>query len=159
MWNQVKVSKNSQRRFSWGLGITFLYSGFVVLIIGMVVMAMRQKVDLVSRDYYEQELKFQDKIDQVGRTALLQSPLTWEVKPDVFSMRFPAEFQGQKISGNIYFFNPSDDKKDKKIALSPDASGLFEIPTAGLKKGVFKIQVSWQVKDVTYYNEGFVQIH
>jgi hypothetical protein len=56
---------------SWGIKIAMLYCGFVALIIIMVSMAMNQKIDLVSKDYYEQELNYQKKIDKTNRSHAL----------------------------------------------------------------------------------------
>ena len=60
---------------NWGHKILFLYLGFVILVMVMVFMAYRQDVPLVSDDYYEKELKYQDDIDQFKNAALLAEPI------------------------------------------------------------------------------------
>jgi hypothetical protein len=39
-------------KISWGYKIAALYIGFVLLVLFMVFMAMQQKIELVSPDYY-----------------------------------------------------------------------------------------------------------
>ena len=56
-------------KISWGTKIATLYIGFVGLIILMVSMSMRQRVDLVSEDYYNRELAYQDKINEIKHEA------------------------------------------------------------------------------------------
>ncbi len=144
---------------NWGFKITILYVGFVALILSMVSMAMRQKVDLVSKDYYEQELKYQDKIDRKNRTHSLKEPLSWEVKQGTLVLKFPGEFNGEKINGSIYFFRPSDAAMDKTIPVTTDTSVVLNISTNQLKKGLYKMQISWEVNKEEYYNEGIIQIN
>ena len=146
-------------KISWSIKITVLYVGFVILILSLVSMAMRQKVDLVSKDYYEQELNYQNKIDKTNRTRSLKEPLSWEVKQSKLTLKFPEQFNGQKISGSIYFFRPSDAAMDKTIAIPTDTSSVRNISTNQLKKGLYKMQVSWEVNKEEYYNEGIIQIN
>ncbi len=50
---------------SWGNKIAIAYSLFVVLMITLVTMCIKQKdIFLVSDDYYKQEIEFQDRIDK-----------------------------------------------------------------------------------------------
>ncbi len=146
-------------KISWGIKIAGLYVGFVILILSLVSMAMRQNVDLVSKDYYEQELNYQDKIDKTNRSRSLKEPLSWEVKQGVLALKFPEQFKGQKINGSIYFFRPSDAAMDKIIAMPTDTSSVRNISTNKLKKGLYKMQVSWEVDKEEYYNEGIIQIN
>lgn len=143
---------------NWGVKITLLYLSFVGLIIVMVSMAMHQKIDLVSKDYYEQELNYQEKINKSNRANALKEPLTWEVKQGSLLLKFPEQFQGQKISGTIYFFRPSDATMDKTLPLSAD-SLLLDISTAQLKKGLYKMQINWSAGKEEYYNEGIIQLN
>jgi hypothetical protein len=144
---------------SWGVKITVLYVGFVILIMSMVYMAMQQKVELVSTDYYEQELKFQDKINKTNRANSLKESLSWEVQQGRLVLKFPEQFNRQKINGSIYFFRPSDAAMDKIIPVTTDTSVVLNIPTNQLKKGVYKMQISWEVNKEEYYNEGIIKIN
>lgn len=144
---------------NWGFKITILYTGFVLLILSMVGLTMREKVDLVAQDYYEQELKYQNKIDKLNRTSSLAYPLTWEVKPGELILKFPTQIKGEAVNGNIYFFRPSDANLDKTIPIPTDTSGIKRISTRELKKGLYKMQVSWEANKEEYYTEGIIQIN
>lgn len=146
-------------KINWGIKITLLYAGFVALVICMVTMAMRQKVDLVASDYYEQELKFQDKINKTNNSNELKEPLTWEVKEGELLVKFPSQFENQKISCSIYFFRPSDAALDETITISNYTDLVQHISTRQLKKGLYKMQINWEANKVEYYNEGIIQIN
>jgi len=144
---------------SWGYKITILYVGFVLLVLTMVTLSVRQKVDLESADYYEQELKFQDKIDKMQRTDALQTQLKWEVQPGGILLRFPAQFDGQAVSGSIYFLRPSDQGLDKTIAVPATTTGIQRVSTESLRKGLYRMKLSWHVGSTEYYNEGIIQVN
>lgn len=143
---------------SWGVKITLLYSGFVLLIVTMVSMSMSQKVDLVSKDYYQQELQFQDRINQMDRTKALSEQLSWQVQNDELVLDFPDQFKGRQTSGKVFFFRPSDAVLDKNIKIQVDTLNTKSISIKNLKKGLYKMQVNWEVENIQYYNEGFIHI-
>lgn len=144
---------------SWGKKIAILYIGFVVLIMTMVSLTMREKVDLETPDYYEQELKFQDKIDKMSRAEQLNEPLTWRIMNDGLVISFPAELSSQKPAASIHLVRPSDATLDKNFELKPDTLTSRFISLSGLKKGVYKLQVDWSAGETTYYNEGVITVN
>jgi hypothetical protein len=143
---------------NWGFKISILYGGFILLIVTMVTLSMKQKVDLVSEDYYQQELDFQHKINQIERTEKLATPLTWKVTRKQLELQFPAEFSGKSKQGKIFFFRPSDAVLDQEVSLTKDTATLQQLSLKQLKKGVYKMQVNWEVNNSEFYNEGFIQI-
>ncbi|MCG6915274.1 FixH family protein, partial [bacterium BMS3Abin03] len=64
-----------KKKANWGTGIFISYSVFMLLTIITAVYFMNQDVSLVTDDYYQQELKYQDQIDKIERTnALSEKP-------------------------------------------------------------------------------------
>jgi hypothetical protein len=143
---------------NWGKKIAVLYLSFVALIVAMVAMAMNQKVDLVASDYYEQEIKYQGKINKIERTKMLNSQLIWKVENTKITFEFPKESNGKTKSGYVNFFRPSDAELDQKTEFKNDTLSNQTIDITMLKKGVYKMQIDWKVEDIEYYNEGIVQI-
>ena len=62
-------------KISWGHKILFAYLAFVAGIMFLVFKASQEDYDLVTANYYEAELKYQDIIDQKENTARLSAPL------------------------------------------------------------------------------------
>ena len=58
---------------NWGYKILIVYIVFIAGIVTLVYKSSVQNQDLVVNDYYDQELKYQDKIDAVLRTNNLKS--------------------------------------------------------------------------------------
>jgi hypothetical protein len=144
---------------NWGYRIALLYTGFALLIFTMIVMTYQQRVDLVASDYYEQELKYQDRIDAINRTGKLKETVSWQVSETEIKITFPSEMAGKKITGEVLFFCPSNAENDRTEIIPDTKSATVNIPIHQLKKGAYKIQISWKEGMMDYYNEGFIQIN
>jgi hypothetical protein len=143
---------------SWGTKITLLYSAFVILIVAMVVLAMQQRMDLVSKDYYEQELKFQDRINSAANLSALQEPLIVDIKGDALVLQFPQHFRAQEITGTISLLRLSDEAQDHVIPISADAEGRQSIAISSFKRGVYKLTVNWTSGGKGYYFEDMIKL-
>jgi hypothetical protein len=128
------------------------------MILTLVALTMREKVDLVAPDYYAQELKYQERIDQINRSQKFNEPLNWEVEEEGIRFLFPQEVQGAGVAGKVVFFRPSDSDKDLSKPLKVNARGEAFLSFDGLSAGAYTMQVSWHTGDSAYYNEGFIQI-
>ena len=136
---------------NWGNWIAFAYIAFVALIGFMVYMTFGEKWDLVSEDYYEQEIRYQEKIDQKSQA------LADEVKPQIsvegknLVVKIPSNKEEGQLSGAINFFRPSDASKDFQFELS--GMGSEEIPLDRFSKGKYLAKIEWEIDGNKYYNE------
>ncbi|TLV03346.1 FixH family protein [Dyadobacter luticola] len=144
-------------KFNWGTGITALYLGFVAMILMLVTMSVGQKIDLVTEHYYDEELRFQDKIDKIERTRALAEPLAWKVEEGGIYITFPANIDPKTLSGEIGFYCPADDKNDRKFDVQPGEHAQF-IPAASIPEGTYHLQIDWKSGAQTFWNEGVVTI-
>ena len=99
---------------NWGYKILFVYLAFVVGIMYMVFRSSTQKSDLVTKDYYAQELKYQQKIDEAKRASDLPEKISYELQADKIIVRFPKFFNGTKLNGTILLYCPADKTRDIK---------------------------------------------
>jgi hypothetical protein len=140
-------------KINWGTKIAVLYIGFVGLIVVMVVMSMHQKIDLVSEDYYNKELMFQDKINEMKNTNSLSGTITHTITNTAIELQFQPEFKTKKVTGEILFFRPSDSSKDFTTAVSLDENAEQKISLNKLSKGMYKMQISWKDESKGYFAE------
>jgi hypothetical protein len=139
-------------KFNWGYKILVVYLLFVAGILYMVIQASRQQVDLVTPDYYAQELKYQEKIDQSQRAADLSERVKFEIAGERVNLQFPPEFRDRKISGHILLYYPADVKKDVHADFSTtNAQSYLSLPVRN--PGMHVLQVNWEADGVTYYIE------
>lgn len=144
--------KLNMMKFNWGYKIAVVYLLFVVGIIYLVVQATRQNIDLVTTDYYAEEIRYQERIDQTHNAQALSSPLEVSVHQGVLSLGFPAEFNGKDIKGEVYLYCPSDAKKDLTRNITTDQNTM-KISLPEQNQGFHQLQVKWESGGVHYYFE------
>ena len=144
----MKTSRNL-----WPIGIIVTFALFFAGTVGLVVMAFSQKVDLVSADYYEQELKFQGQIDRVERTrhAATQATVAYDAATRCITVVLPAEQAGHEVSGRIELYRPAASGLDRAVKLAPDTQGVQRVDAAGMSPGLWKVRVSWTVEHQDYF--------
>lgn len=143
---------------NWGIKITIVYVAFVALIVSMVFISSNHKSELVTKDYYAQELKHQEKIDAVENEKKLQTSIDYKLENDSLIFFFPLENMSTDFSGELFFFRPSDSSKDLKINLSFDKNGKQKISKTMLSKGVYKMCISWNNNNTKFYKEQVITI-
>lgn len=141
---------------SWGKGIIIVFILFVIGIGVMVYKSMSKNVDLVTTNYYEKELKFQEQINKVNNSNSLKEPLKVEITEGGIYLLFPVNTAD--VTGEIAFYRPSDARGDFKIPVKPESGGKQFVSTVSLKKGMWKVQVNWNSAGKDYFNEEKVMI-
>lgn len=126
---------------NWGFKITLLYVGFVAMILTLVFKASGEKVDLVTKDYYAQELKHQGKMDATSRVLPIKDQIHVNVSNEFLTIQLP--LSAMPDSGNVNIYRPSDSAQDKTFKLDMDANGSQSMSTKGWMMGYYKVNISW----------------
>ena len=137
---------------NWGYKILFVYLFFVAGILLLVFKSSSEKVDLVTKDYYQKELKYEQKIDEAERAQSLSSPLQYEVNNNEISIRFPVEMSGKKITAQTLLYYAADETRDSVYNLQTDSAKLVMI-LPKTDKGMYELKMNWKVDTTTYYSE------
>lgn len=140
---------------NWGWKIVVVYALFVIMTLAMVFYFMRQKVDLVAEDYYKQEIEYQGQIDKITNARLLKEPVGFQYLIDDRSIQltFPKTHIEHGIKGQVQLYRPSDANEDKKIIIKPGEDGVQTIAIGSLKKGLWRVKISWNSAGKEYYDE------
>ena len=147
------------KKLNWGTGITIVIVLFLVITIGQVI-AIHYLVDydLVVEDYYDEEIKYQGQIEKIERTNSLSESIKIKLFDKKIEIAFPLIFNSEKISGEVKFYKPSDDLRDKVQTIELNSENKMFYNTNDLYPGLWKIKISWAVNDVKYYNEKAIMI-
>lgn len=145
-------------KWNWGKGIVLLISGFVLLKILLVYIVMIQKVDMVTDNYYEKDLLYQQEINRQKNVIELNEDVTLMFSENILNVRLPEYNAEQKFNGSIYFYRPSDSSLDKQTSLKVDKNGrqLFDLST--FEKGVWKVQLKWSYNDKEFSYQQMIYI-
>jgi hypothetical protein len=139
-------------KFNWGYKIVLVYCVFVAGIMYLVVQSSRQQMDLVTDDYYAQEIKYQEKIDQSKRASALSEPIRFQLTEVGIEVNFPKEFDGKNIIGNALLYYPANEKKDVLASINT-SQGKILIPIPDKRSGMHILKINCEVEGVSYYFE------
>lgn len=137
----------------WPIGVTAAFAIFIAGTAGLIVFASSQSHDLVSDNYYEQELRYQQRIDSLDRTARLgaDASVVYDSVRRRIVISLPPGQVGDTVSGRIDLYRPSAARLDQELKLAPDVRGVQQVDAAALQPGLWKIRVSWTAANEDYY--------
>ncbi|MFN9784365.1 MAG: FixH family protein [Sphingobacteriales bacterium] len=139
-------------KLNWGHKIALVYLLFVAGIIYLVVQASRQNIDLVTENYYAEEIQYQQRIDEKNNTQSLSAPLEINVHQGVLTVSFPEEFSQKELKGEVQLYCPSDAKKDLSSNLQMENNKtMISLPEQN--QGFHQLKVKWEAEGVKYYFE------
>ena len=142
-----------KKKINWGTGIFISYIAFMLLTILTAVYFMNQDVNLVTDDYYQQEIKYQDQIDKIERTNSLPEKPVIDFDGVRVKVLFPESLFKKNVTGQIHFYRPSNPKLDFNIPLSLNENGIQFISTKQLTAGFWRLKLNWTMNGVEYFNE------
>lgn len=137
---------------NWGYKIMLVYALFIAGIMVLVFKSSSQTEDLVTKNYYEQELVYQQKIDQSKRAASLSSGIKYELSKGSMGITFPAEMKGKELNVSVLLYCPSDAGKDQQKKFNT-TEGFIRMPIAETARGMYELKIDWEADKATYYAE------
>ncbi|TGE17378.1 FixH family protein [Hymenobacter elongatus] len=143
------------KRSVWPYAIVTVFVLFAAYIGSMVYQAMQTDVNLVSADYYQQELAHQQRMDAVARTAALPTPVQvhHEAASRRLMLQLPAALAGQAVQGQVHFFRPSNQALDFALPLQTAADLRQFINTSKMAPGFWRVQLDFTTGGQAYFLE------
>lgn len=158
--NQRPPTDSGTRRFEpWPIGIIAAFGLFIALTAVFVAKAVASRTDLVTHDYYEEELRYQDRLNQLRRTAPWQEQIRVTWADGELKLLMPAEHAAARVTGKLVLYRPSAADHDAEWPLSLNDQGEQRIPAAELAPGLWKARLHWSVGGESYYFDQPLVIH
>ncbi len=139
-------------KFNWGTGIVLTFIAFISFIMFFVItMSTNKKYehDLVTENYYGQELEFQDDINNEYNAQTLEQNIIWKKTKEGLVIEFPVKLNVKDITGKVFLYRPSDKHLDFETSISLSDHTLL-IPDKRLLGGRWNIKVNWQLNGNSY---------
>ncbi len=144
---------------NFGHKLVLVFIAFGLLMGTLIYMSLKTEFELVSKDYYKEELAYQQVIDARNNAAGLTAAIQVSYRDKKLKIQLPAEMVGRIQSGQIIFYCPSDADKDTVLELQPDASGQQSIEIGkAIAPAAYKLKFKWQANDSAYYQENFMNL-
>lgn len=137
---------------SWSTRITLLYLSFVALIITLIYGSYSKKIELVTPNYYNEELSFQSKIDAQKNMAKLSDTITVSHDLSKIKITFPNDFSNVGIKGKLLFYCPVNSENDFEIPFETN-NGAFILPKDKLNTNNYIVKIQWNANEINYYAE------
>jgi hypothetical protein len=139
-------------KINWGTGIVLAMLAFMIFILSFVYKSIAMEEyqhELVSEDYYGDELHYQEEIDKLNNARTLVHDIELTNSDKGVHIKFPGELSQDSITGQIYFQRLSNEKLDftKEIQLE-DHEQL--IPAEQLVSGKWIVKVDWKYGNKAY---------
>jgi hypothetical protein len=139
-------------KINWGTGIVLAFIGFISFIMYFIItMNVNDKYnhDLVTEDYYAEELNYQNDINKLENAKNLKENISYKHTAEGLLIVFPEHLDFSEITGNVFLYRPSNKQLDFDTTISLSKPYLL-IPDKRLVGGRWNIKVDWQYNNELY---------
>lgn len=139
-------------KFTWGTGIFITIIIFVSFFTSFIIFSLTQDINLVSKDYFPEEIAYGQKLDKIKNADALKDKITVEQKENKLIIIYPQNFKNKNISGKIKFYYVTDSKFDIDIDINiTDHKQIINL--LKYKKGRYYLQIDWKNIETEYFQE------
>lgn len=140
-------------KINWGWGIVITFSIFGITMIGLVIKMFTVPVNLVSKDYYAEEQRYEETINKKENLKTLsnQPILALNTEKGTIELILPPELKN--TTGAIRFFRPSDSRLDFNMKLDLNEENEQQIDASRIVRGRWILQVNFSNEGTDYLFE------
>jgi hypothetical protein len=138
---------------NWGNKLLLVFAVFAGGMFFLVYKSMHTNYELVTKEYYKDELSYQAVIDGTRSANSLSTKVAIIQENEMITVRLPEEMKKAKVSGNIWFYCASDAKKDRHIPIEMNAEAVQYIDKKIFLPGRYTVKFDWISNNKHYYSE------
>ena len=140
------------KKFKWGHGVALALGLFIAVILFMILVFPngQKNSELVSQNYYEDELTYQKVIDAKNNADQLAEKPQYQQIPEGMKIQFPVNLVADNKKVNFELFRTDDANLDVKKELQLDNQNSILIPEKVIKKGSYTLKVKWSQNKKPY---------
>lgn len=128
--------------------------GLMLLMMGILVfLSVKQNVSLVSKQYYEQELIYQQKIEASSNAEAFTGSFQTYRKGDLLLLSLPQTLTQHMEEGQAWFYCPANESMDRKIILRANETGQYTFTYNQFPGKGYLLKLSFKANGKSYYKE------
>ena len=135
-------------KLNWGHYVAIALGCFMIFILSLLYFA-GDTGGMVTENYYEKEIHFQDEINAEKRANALKEKPKIILQANEFLFQLPATTTAD-FSGDIFLLRNDDETKDVKTVIKLSDKKNFLLPSVKLVDGVYELTLSWKENNQTY---------
>ena len=140
-------------KLSWGTGIVITIIIFVGIMVGIIVFAMNQQVNLVSPDYYPKGVNHENHLQKQRNLNELSSKVSYKKGSENLLITFPDDFEKKPVEGSIQFYFMTNYEKDLKKDIDLDSNLSQNFALSQFETGRYLVKIDWSDGTKAYYQE------
>ena len=146
-------SSTGSRWNPWPVSIIAFFATAIIGCGTFIAFCSRHPADLISPNYYEDEVRYQTQIDRVKLTQQQapQASVSFDAATKQIRLSLGSALQRAKTSGTIVLYRPSAQNLDRQLELNVNGHGEQVLDGASLLPGLWKVRVSWIADDHQYF--------
>lgn len=141
-----------KQRNLWPFGVILAFALFISGTAGLIVLAASNRMELVAGNYYEQEVRYQTRLDSLERANRLTTPgwIRYETDRDRIVVGIPGQHRVEPVVGRVELYRPAAAGLDQRIDLQPDVEGRQVVDAASLAPGAWRVVLLWNFQGHEY---------
>ena len=140
------------KKLSWGHGVVIAMLGFIVFILSMLFLFPngQKNSEMVTDNYYEEELQYQDVINAKQKADELVEKPVYSQDASGIKIVFPKDYNNSNTQVKFVLNRTDDQNLDIKKETQLDANQSILIPAQVLKMGNYTLRLMWTKDKVDY---------
>lgn len=138
---------------NWGNSLVLVFILFAGFIFYLVYGCMNTDINLVSKEYYKEELDYQKVLDKTANAKSLKNEISLSLNDKTLQLELPAEIKTGETSGNIFIYSVQNASRDQNKALAFDTDGRQSIDVSKLLPGAYIAKISYSNAGKDFYSE------
>ncbi|MBP7320259.1 MAG: FixH family protein [Lachnospiraceae bacterium] len=132
------------KKLNWGHGLMIALGCFILFILFLILVFPigKQNADMISDNYYEEELKYQDVIDAKENAAQLKEIPAYKATANGMEITFPESIKADDNKVEFILFRTEDSNLDIKKELNLE-NHKFVIPKKVVFPGSYTLKLKW----------------
>ncbi len=139
---------------NFGKAIVLSFVFFALFIGALVVVCVRQDINLVSAEYYKDELNYQQKLDKINNTQTLVQ------KPEITGKRGRVNIVFNALDslekGELKVVRPSNARLDQEFKVLPSDGSTRQFEMTRWEPGLYRASLTWTMGGKEYYFEKLI---
>ncbi len=139
---------------NFGKWIVVSFISFALFIGVLVLVCVRQDLNLVSKNYYQEELVHGEKMEQIRNTNLLGEQPDIKVNGNQIELKFNRMQEVE--NGQILFMRPSDADLDQVFKVVPNQGTVLRFDANDFEAGQYRARFKWTMEQKDYFFEKII---
>ena len=145
-------------KLNWGNALLLFFIVYISFLVFVVVKSKSVNDDLVMENYYEHDLAYQKRYEELNNRKYLDKDLVIRYLSDESAIQLDFGTADDPISGNVIFYRASDSDRDFKQSFDLQSKESVLLDAKDLDYGIWTIKVTWSDPTRGYYKEEKIYI-